>query len=183
MSEPAEIVVSQSIPLALRLVFGGVASVLIGVAIVELLPGIWPISIVTPFFGLILAGALAVLGSLLVTAILGPSDLWRIRPGEVQIEQRLLFAHQVFILQPERSECRIVRQEMSDSAPSWHIVIEGLSPPYLFRGGFLDQMSGQCLAFMRSRRIAGLCSPGFGSEPAAEFALAALTANKTSSPA
>jgi hypothetical protein len=183
LSEPAEIVVSQSIPLMLRIVFGGVASVLLVVAILELSPGIWPISIVTPFFGLILAGALSVLGSLLGTAIMGPSDIWRIRRGEVQIEQRLLFVHQVFILEPEPSACRIVRQEMSDSAPSWHIVINTPSPAYLSRGGFLDQVSGHCLAFMRSRRIPGLCSPGFGSEPAAQLALATLTADRAPSPA
>ncbi|RKE80212.1 hypothetical protein [Rhizobium sp. AG855] len=172
----ADILVSQSIPAPLRIVFAVVSAALAILIVTELSPGLWPISFVTPFFAVIVGGGLVVLAGLFLTAVTGLGETWHFRPGLVEIDQRLLTTRQVFVVEPGSGDCRILRQEISDSAPSWHIVIDRAAAPMTVPGDLLERAATWLISSARKRQGPGLVSPGFGSEQAAEEALALLLA-------
>jgi hypothetical protein len=166
-----DIVVSQFIPTPLRVVFAAVSVCLAVVLVTELGPGLWPVSLVTPVFAVIVFGGLSVLGSLFLCAVIGASEIWRIRPGRVEIEQRILKTRQVFSLEPDRRECSIVQVTSIDSDLRYHILVVMRSPVLTPRVGFIQQIGSWLL---RRNQRNGLRSPGFSSVKAAEDALAVL---------
>lgn len=169
-----DIVVSQSIPAVLRVIFATAAVGLAGLLLMELGPALWPISIVTPFFAVIVFGGLAVLGSLLLVSVIGASEIWRIRAGQVEIEQRLLGAAQTFIVEPERNECAIVQATWTDSEPTYHIRVRARPPDLAAHDGFMAGLGRSLLMRGRARQGDCLQSPGFSSQRAAEDALSIL---------
>lgn len=169
-----DIVVSQSIPALLRVVFAVLAVGFAALLLVELGPALWPISIVTPFFAVIAFGGLFVLGSLLYAAVIGAAEIWRIRPGEVEIEHRLLATRQTFALQPARSDCTIVELTWTESEPSYHIRIRARPPALRSQGGALAALGGWFLSRGREKQGDNLQSPGFSSQRVAEHALSVL---------
>lgn len=86
-TEPIE--VSLVTPPIVRWFLGAFGAAIAMVATFELWRAVWPISIVTPFFGLILAVALMVSGKLVIGSIFGPDETWRIEPGRLTIRQSL----------------------------------------------------------------------------------------------
>lgn len=169
-----DIVVSQPIPAVLRVIFATAAVVLAGLLLMELGPALWPISIVTPFFAVIVFGGLAVLGSLLLVCVIGASETWRIRAGQVEIEQRLLATGQTFIVEPERNDCSIVQATWTDSEPTYHIRVSARPPELAAHDGFIAGLGRSLLMQGRVKQGDCLQSPGFSSQRAAEDALSIL---------
>ena len=87
VSEPIEI--SRFTPAFLRWGLAAFGLAIGGVALAELWGAVWPLSIVTPFFGLIMAIALCAGGGLALGALFGPDEAWRIEPGHLTIHQSL----------------------------------------------------------------------------------------------
>lgn len=81
--------VSLITPLALRIGLGLVGAFLLVVATAELWRGVWPPSIVSPFFGLILFGAWAGGGGLLLASLFGHDEVWLFEQGQLTIRKSL----------------------------------------------------------------------------------------------
>lgn len=60
-----------------------------GIALFELSRAIWPLSIVTPFFGIMLGVGVYMGGMLAAAAIFGPDETWSITSGRLTIRQSL----------------------------------------------------------------------------------------------
>lgn len=86
-TEPIE--VSLVTPPVLRWGLGLFGAAIAFVATHELIGAIWPISIFTPFFGLMFSVALFGGGGLLLGSIVGPDETWTIDPGRLTIRKSL----------------------------------------------------------------------------------------------
>ncbi|MFT3995888.1 MAG: hypothetical protein QM667_00650 [Asticcacaulis sp.] len=93
-----------------------------GLVIHELGGGLWPFSILSVFFGIILFGGLTVGASIALMGWLAPDEEWTIRPGEIALS---------LMRGPHRLERRyapddfdtlgVVRKTDSDGPDTWHI--------------------------------------------------------------
>lgn len=86
-TEPIE--VSSMTPPLLRWGLGMFGAAMAALAIHELWRGVWPLSILTPFFGLMLVAVLSGTGGLVIGAIVGPDEVWRIEQGRLTIRKSL----------------------------------------------------------------------------------------------
>lgn len=88
-SATQSIEVSTITPAFLRWGLGGFGLAIALVALFELWRGTWPISVVTPFFGLMLGIGVCAGGGLVLGALFGPDEAWSITPGQLTIRQSL----------------------------------------------------------------------------------------------
>jgi hypothetical protein len=88
-SATQSIEVSTITPAFLRWGLGGFGLAIALVALLELWRGVWPISVVTPFFGLLLGIGVCAGGGLMLGALFGPDEEWSITPGRLTIRQSL----------------------------------------------------------------------------------------------
>ena len=148
----APIEVSTITPTPLRwglAVFGGV---IVFVAISDLWRGVWPISIVTPFFGLLFGVALSAGGGLVIGALFGPDETWQIEPGHLTIRQSLRgnLARREYQL-ANFASVRLDVTDWDDGPPTYRVAVH----------------------LVTGKRLR---SPAFGNEAKAMAALAMLTA-------
>lgn len=129
--------------------FGGAIA---AVAVTELWRAVWPLSIVTPFFGLMLGIGLFAGGALVIGAIFGPDEAWSIQPGRLVIRQSLRGTRKQLSYGPGDIAAITVETSEWDSRP----------PSY----GLAIRLAGGKL----------LKSPEFGTEAKARAAMAMLTA-------
>ncbi|MDH4440022.1 MAG: hypothetical protein QE284_06515 [Rhizobium sp.] len=165
-----EITVSQSIPTPLRVLLACIALGLLMVLWVELAGGLWPVSPLTPIFAIIVVGGSGVLLSFMAFAVAGPDERWTVRPGILEVEQRLFDRRHRFRVSPDDGDCQVVKSDTADAGESWHIVIQLKAPipapeDPLFR--LLLSLSGR-----KSR--SQLSSPSFSREERARHALDVL---------
>lgn len=88
----------------------------------ELGPGLWPLSIFSLFFGIIIFGGLSVGLAFVVIGWLAPDEIWDISPGQLTL---------VLMRGPHRlerhftpadfEELTVVRDDSGDGAATWHI--------------------------------------------------------------
>ena len=83
------IVLSHIMPTPIRFLFGGVGVLGSILLLVELGPALWPPSILTLFFGIIVLGGLSVTLAFVAGSALGPDQTWEIRPGQLTITYQL----------------------------------------------------------------------------------------------
>lgn len=169
-AQDQEITVSQSIPTPLRVLLACLAFGLLMVLWGELGAGLWPLSALTPFFAIIVVGGSGVLLSFVAFSLGGPDERWTVRPGIVDIEQRLFDRRHLFRVSPDHGDCQLVKSDTSDLGESWHIVIQLKTPipapeDPLFR--LLLGLSGR-----KSR--SQLSSPSFSRKERARHALDVL---------
>jgi hypothetical protein len=89
VSGPNRVVVSQYMPLPLR-IFLGAAGAFACIAVTwELGPALWPLSFLTLFFGVIVLGGISVGLCFLLGAIFGPEITWMVEPGRLTIRAKL----------------------------------------------------------------------------------------------
>jgi len=147
------IVVSAITPTPLRWGLALSGGIVVFVATSELWRGVWPISIVTPFFGLLLGTALAAGGLLLVGALFGPDETWSIEPGHLTVQQSLRRFHGRRQYGPANiASVTLAVSDWDDGPPGYRIAVD--------------------LATGRRLR-----SPVFASEARARAAMAVLTAS------
>lgn len=82
------IVLTQIMPVPIRLMLGGIGAAGTILLLVELGPALWPPSFLTLFFGIILLGGLSVTLAFMAGSALGPDQTWEIRPGLLTITYR-----------------------------------------------------------------------------------------------
>ena len=121
-SEP--LVLEQRLGIAPRVILGvfGLVPLL---APYELHRGLWPITVVTPFFAIIVFGALSVSAAFLYAAIAGPEEHWRIDQSGIRIAQRALaFQREYFIPRDAALSLYVVEDDGTDGAPIFSIAID-----------------------------------------------------------
>ncbi len=84
------IVLSHVMPTPIRLMLGGVGLGGTILLLVELGPPLWPPSVLTLFFGLILLGGLSVSVAFAAGSVLSPDQTWEIWPGRLTITYQSL---------------------------------------------------------------------------------------------
>jgi hypothetical protein len=89
VSGPNRVVVSQWMPLPLRIFLGAVGAFACIAVVWELGPALWPLSFLTLFFGFIVLGGISVGLCFLLGAIFGPEVTWMIEPGRLTIRATL----------------------------------------------------------------------------------------------
>ncbi len=80
---------SSSIPVPLRVVLGAVGAFLAFIVVKELGRGVWPLTLATPIFLLIVGGGVLVGLTLIVAMIWGPDERWVIARGRLTITRTL----------------------------------------------------------------------------------------------
>lgn len=83
------IVLSHIMPTPLRLIFGGIGLLGTVLLLVELGPALWPPTILTLFFGIIVLGGLSVTLAFMAGSAFSPDQTWEIRPGQLTITYTL----------------------------------------------------------------------------------------------
>ena len=83
------IVLSHIMPTPIRLIFGGFGLLGTLLLLIELGPALWPPTILTLFFGIIVLGGLSVTLAFMAGSALSPDQTWEIRPGQVTITYQL----------------------------------------------------------------------------------------------
>lgn len=80
-----ELLLANSFPTPLRVVLGTIAAICAGLLVTELWPGIWPPTMLTPFFGLIVLGGLSVCGTMVVGCVFGSTMQVRLQDDGAHI--------------------------------------------------------------------------------------------------
>lgn len=171
---PSPILISSRLPAGLRLCFAGGALGLMVVMGKELLPGVWPPNLLTPFFGLIVAGGFAVLAALMSATLLGPDVTWRIEAGRIEIERTLFGRRDRVTLDAAHVEARLLRNEDTDGPATWHLVLEPQDSMAKSAFRALHQSLWLPVFLQRSPASAPIWSPAFANQSAAEEALSLL---------
>lgn len=81
--------ISTSTPLPLRIGLGAVGAFIAFMVTKDLWRGVWPLSILTPLFLIILGGGTLVGVTLIAAMIWGPDERWAFAPGTVTITRSL----------------------------------------------------------------------------------------------
>ena len=91
----------------------------------QLFPGIWPPNIATPFFALIIGGALCVGAALLNAGLFGRSALWTIRPGHIRIVTRQPFGPtEILSFDPSGGAwLEVEKDSFSDGPDNWCVAL------------------------------------------------------------
>lgn len=169
-TQDREITVSQSIPMPLRVLLACLAFGLLVVLWIELGAGLWPLSALTPFFAIIVVGGSGVLLSFIAFSVAGPDERWTVRPGVVDVEQRLFDRRHLFRVYPDHGDCQLVKSDTSDTGESWHIVIQLKTPIPEPQDTLFRLLLGLCGRKSRAQ----LYSPSFSREERAQHALDVL---------
>jgi hypothetical protein len=80
---------STSVPAPLRVMLGGIGAFIACIVVKELWRAVWPPSVLTPLFLIILCGGLLIGLTLVIAMIWGPDERWVIAPGRVIITRTL----------------------------------------------------------------------------------------------
>jgi hypothetical protein len=90
----------------------------------ELWRGLWPLNAFTPFFAIIVLGALSVGGMFVLSGIAGYDQRWSLRPGRLLIQRHAPFRHSRRVLPGHRiARIEPVRHEWSDGDPSFAVAL------------------------------------------------------------
>jgi hypothetical protein len=81
----------RDFPSVLRLILGAIGALVISVPAIELWPTLWPLGWHSLLLGFILAGAAAIGGLLLVSAIVGEETVWTLNDAALEIQRRTIF--------------------------------------------------------------------------------------------
>lgn len=120
----------NDIPLAVRGVFGLVGLFVIGIVVWELHPALWPLNAFTLFFLVIVCGALAVGGHMVLGSLFGWADVWTIRPGEMELVRRNPFATRAMVFRPaDIAAIEVNEREDMDSDPFWSVEMQTVAGP------------------------------------------------------
>lgn len=178
------IVVSESMPLVVRLILGGVGAGGTVILLVELGPGLWPPTLSTLFFGFIVLGGLSVTLAALATAALAPNQRWEIHPGRLIITYELF--NRISVKTYRRSDlagAEVREISHSESADTYHVACHLRSGRIVQTGLESTAYLIAILAFLRTpirslrKRTfteTSLKSPAFAKREDAEHALAQL---------
>ncbi|MBB5744887.1 hypothetical protein [Brevundimonas variabilis] len=183
------IVVSHVMPTPVRLLFGGIGAAGTLVLLIELGPAIWPPSLLSLFFGVILLGGLSVTLAFMAGSALGPDQTWEIRPGQLTITYSLF--HQTSVRTwrlADLEDMDVVSSAYDSDTETWALACR-LPPGRRVETGLASTpMLMTLLAFLRAPvstwrgdRPADdrLVSPDFSRREAAEAALARLRSAPT----
>lgn len=178
------IVLSHIMPTPLRLIFGGFGLLGTILLLVELGPALWPPTILTLFFSIIVLGGLSVTLAFMAGSAFSPDQTWEIRPGQLTITYTLFNKTSVKTYRlADLDEMEVVQSSYDSDVETYQLVCRlpigktvqtGLeSTPFLtavlaFLRDPLATLKGVPYAETRLR------SPNFSRREAAEQALARL---------
>jgi hypothetical protein len=129
--------VDRPLPIVLRLILIGAGVLAIVLPIRDLGWALWPPSLATVFFGIIIAGALAVGTLTMAFGLLGRGIHWRFPPGAVEIEARHWGRRRITRLTGADVQDLTVRHDADSDGPDRWIVCLAT------RSGELHETRGQ----------------------------------------
>lgn len=95
------------------------------ISIWELWRGVWPFNFASPFFALLIAGALSVGIPVLGAGLFAPATTWIIRPGTIELILISPFRQEVRHLTPGAVASFDFAEHDSDSGPNtWSVVLK-----------------------------------------------------------
>lgn len=110
-------------PLGMRilLVAGGIF--VVSLATWELVGGVWPLNITSPFFALLIAGAFSVGVPMAMAGLFAPSTDWVVSPGSIAITLRTPFRTQQLRFEPDDVETFTITEHANDDGPNSYSVL------------------------------------------------------------
>lgn len=179
------IVVSDTFPAPMRLIFGGAGVAGSILLLVELGPAMWPPTFLTLFFGFIILGGLSVTLSFVMGSAFGPSQKWEIQPGQLTITYQLFNQTSVKTYGLDDLHAGEVRESYDSDGPNTYYIVcrlplgrnvqTGLpSTPFLLKVEAFLRAPIATLSGATSELETSLMSPHFTKREDAEKALAYL---------
>ena len=90
----------------------------------ELWGGVWPVSILTPFFGFIMLGGMSVGAAFLYGGLIAPSIALRFGPGVIEVILAFLWGSSRSVIRMNDIEAfDVVENSNTDGPNDWHAVI------------------------------------------------------------
>jgi len=124
-SDQGDIRLVQHFPVPARVFFALAGAAALIMAPYELWRGVWPINAFTPFFGIVVAGAVFVGGFVLIGAIFGYNSSWTLRDDELVIEEWSHFGRRKTQLRRgDILATEICEHEYEDGPPVWSLVLQ-----------------------------------------------------------
>lgn len=148
------LVMVQPMGAALRVILGLAGASCAFLAVRELVPGVWPLGWHSLFFGAILAGALAVCGTLLIAALFGNAIRMTVSDSGMLIEKSSLFGRRSEQLRPGSVAALSVVENEWDSGPStWTIEIECADGRVMITPDFRSKQAAEDASTIIARRM------------------------------
>jgi hypothetical protein len=138
----------------LRVVLGAAGLACAYLALRDLFPGVWPFGWHSLFIGTILAGALAVCGTLMVAALFGNSLRMTVRDSGLLVEKSSPFGRLSEELRPGSITALSVAENEWDSGPStWNIELECADGRVLVTPDFRSKRAAEEASAVITRRM------------------------------
>lgn len=122
--DPEEMIrLGGPMPVFIRWMLTGVGLFACVMVVLELGRGLWPLSVLTLFFGFIIAGGLSVGLAFVVFGALSPDELWEIRPGCFTLSvTRGRHRLQRHFTPDDFEDLTVVRDDSGDGPDTWHLL-------------------------------------------------------------
>jgi hypothetical protein len=148
------LVMVQPMGAALRVLLGAAGASCAFLAARELVPGVWPIGWHSIFVGALLAGALAVCGTLVIAALFGNAIRMTVSDDGMLVEKSSPFGRRIEQLRPGSvAALSVVENEWDSGSSTWAIEIECADGRVMLTPDFRSKRAAEEASAVIARRM------------------------------
>lgn len=150
----AKIVLEGPLHPAIRVGMGTFGVGIAVIAFLELWPGIWPLSFISPFFAALLLGGLWVCGFSVAAALTGSQETWTLRDHELVVDQRSpVHAKTVRLRHGNIHSATVVARDSDGEVSGWYVVLRATGDRTFRSPEFMDEERAHEFAAELSSRL------------------------------